>query len=156
MDWIPVDILSNILVELSGVGESRPPVHEASEPHINGIRNVEVEPISTIPVYHAVNPEECEWADLVPTIQRHLGASVRIVTWSEWVAALSQSQHQDSAMSLRENPGLKLLDFFVSLQSDAALPPLETERSTMRSGTLAGLKPVGEEWMEIWLKQWGL
>lgn len=158
VDWIPVDILANIIVELAGAAEISRPVNGVSESHANLIHSIEVEPTSTIPVYHAVNPEEAEWADLVPAVHRYLGESVKIVSWGEWVEALSKSQQNASAANLRQNPGLKLLSFFESLQRDAdlgqTLPNLETERSTMKSGTLAGLKPVGEEWMEIWLKQW--
>lgn len=158
VDWIPVDILANIIVELAGAADIRRPVNGVGASHANAIRSIEVEPTSTIPVYHAVNPEESEWADLVPTVHRYLGESVKIVSWGEWVDALSKSQHNDSADDLRQNPGLKLLDFFLSLRRDAEsghmMPSLETERSMMRSGALAALKPVGEEWMEIWLKQW--
>lgn len=150
VDWIPVDLLGNIIVELAGVAE----LHHARK---NGLHEIDVEPDSTIPVYHAVNPEFTTWEDLVPVIQSSFGdCSVKIVSWSEWVDALSKSQYP--TVDVTQNPGLKLLDFFEALRRDAdaglAFPRLELERSEMKSGTLAGLKSVGHEWLEAWLRQW--
>jgi len=86
------------------------------------------------------------WADLLPTVQKSLaGFSMRVVTWSEWEDALSKTQH--AAADVEHNPSLKLLDFFESLRRDAdaglTLPRPDTERAEMKSGVLAGLKPVG-------------
>ncbi|KAL8750325.1 MAG: hypothetical protein Q9184_006462, partial [Pyrenodesmia sp. 2 TL-2023] len=150
VDWIPVDLLANIVVELAGAAEVQ---HEAK----NGFHEIEVEPNDTVPVYHAVNPEFAMWADLLPAIHSSLGKSgLQIVTWNEWVDALAQSWH--SAADMTQNPGLKLLEFFEALKLDRSagpVPRLDTEHSEMKSGTLAGLKPVGSAWMAAWLKQWG-
>lgn len=150
VDWIPVDLLGNIIVELAGAAELH---HQPKD----GFQEIDVEPSKTIPVYHAVNPEFSMWGDLVPVVHSSLGeSSVKVVSWSEWVNAVSKSQH--SAADVTQNPGLKLQDFFEALRSDAdaglTLPRLDTEHSEMKSGTLAGLKPVGARWMEAWLKQW--
>lgn len=159
IDWIPVDLLGNIIVELAGAAE---PHHEAN----NAFQEIEVEPSETVPVYHAVNPEFSTWRDLVPVVHNSLGENnVKLVTWNEWVTALSNSQHS-AAVDVAQNPGLKLLDFFETLRSDSdnadadadadltTLPRLDTEHSEMKSGVLAGLRPVGAKWMETWLKQW--
>ena len=150
VDWIPVDLLGNIIVELAGAAE----LHYELK---NGFREIDIEPSDTIPVYHAVNPEFSMWADIVPVVHNSLGKSnVEIVTWSEWVDALSKSQH--STADITQNPGLKLLNFFEALKCDADAglmsPRMDSERSEMKSGGLAGLKPVGSKWMEIWLGQW--
>lgn len=150
IDWIPVDLLGKIIVELAGAAE----LHH--EPDSN-FRRVDIEPSETIPVYHAVNPEFSTWGDLVPVVHKSLGDNdVTVVSWNEWVNALSSSQY--SAKDVTQNPGLKLLDFFEALRRDAdaglILPRLDIERSEMKSGALAGLKPVGAVWMEAWLKRW--
>ena len=150
VDWIPVDLLGDIIVELSGAAE----VHQEPE---NGFPEIEVEPSVTVPVYHAVNPEFTMWADLLPIVHSSLGeSSIKIVTRSEWVDALAQSQR--SAANVTQNPGVKLLEFFEALKLDdgnaSMIPRLDTEHSEMKSGVLAGLKPVGSVWMEAWLKQW--
>ncbi|KAL8788420.1 MAG: hypothetical protein Q9195_007299 [Heterodermia aff. obscurata] len=150
VDWIPVDLLGDIIVELAGVVE----IHQEPE---KGFHEIEVEPSDTIPVYHAVNPEFTMWANLLPIVHRSLGEyGIKIVTWNEWVDALAQSQ--GSAADTTHNPAMKLLEFFETLKLDdgkaSMMPRLDTERSEMKSGTLAGLKPVGSVWMEAWLKQW--
>lgn len=150
INWIPVDILGNIIVELAAVAER----HQGPK---NGFHEIDVEPDKTVPVFHAVNPEFSMWADLLPTVHNSLaGSSMRVVPWGEWVDALSESQH--ATTSVEQNPGLKLLDFFESLKCDAdaalTLSRPDTDRAEMKSGILAGLKPVGAAWMEIWLKQW--
>ena len=159
VDWIPVDILANIIVELSGAGDTNTSrtVNGAGETPGHGTDRPDVVRASTIPVYHAVNPHPSKWADLSPTVQKHLGDSVALVSWWEWVDALTHSAPHDlsAAPLLRKNPGLKLLPFFHSLRRDAdqgqRAPRLETKRSTRRSASLASLKPVGAEWMQIWL-----
>ena len=150
VDWIPVDLLGDIIVELAGAAE----VHREPE---NGFREIEVEFSDTVPVYHAVNPEFVMWADLLPTVRRSLGeCGIKTVTWNEWVDALAQSQH--SAADMTHNPGVKLLEFFKALKlgdgSTSMVPRLDTAHAEMKSGSLAGLKPVGSVWMEAWLKQW--
>ena len=148
--WIPVDIFANIIVELAATAE----LHQGPK---NGFHKIDVEPSGTIPVYHGENPEFARWIDLLPTVQNSLvGSNMRVVTWGEWVDALSKTQH--AAADVEQNPGLKLLDFFEALRRDddagLTLPIMDTERAEMKSGVLAGLKPVGAVWMEIWLKQW--
>ncbi|RYP43738.1 hypothetical protein DL768_009730 [Monosporascus sp. mg162] len=145
IDWVPVDVLADVVVELAGI--DKPEVH-----------SVEKSP-STIQVYHAVNPVDVDWRTLVPTVLRHLGASTRIVSWDDWVDALRRSQHNASLADLKQNPGLKLLDFFESLRVDGDEASrglvLDVELSTDKSRTFATLEPVNEEWMGLWLKQWG-
>ncbi|KAI9750497.1 MAG: Transmembrane osmosensor [Chaenotheca gracillima] len=159
VDWIPVDILANIIVELAGATKEQSSINGVDKYLSNGTNEFDDEPSAAeVPVYHAVNPEESEWADLVSTVHDYLGKSVKVVTWGEWVDALSKSQHNQSAANLKQNPGLKLLKFFETLQKEAELgqssPVLKTERAQTKSGNLAALKPVDEQWMEMWLKQW--
>ena len=150
VDWIPVDLLGDIIVELAGAAE----LHQEPE---NGFPEIEVEPSNTVPVYHAVNPEFTMWADLLPIVHRSLGeCGIKTVTWNEWVDTLAKSQR--SVVDVTQNPGVKLLEFFEALKLDdgnaSMIPRLDTEHSEMKSGVLAGLKPVGSVWMQAWLNQW--
>ncbi|RYP62963.1 hypothetical protein DL769_007102 [Monosporascus sp. CRB-8-3] len=146
IDWVPVDVLADVIVELAGT--DKPQVHE-----------VERSP-STVQVYHAVNPMDVDWGTLVPTVLLHLGASTRIVSWDDWVDALRHSQQSASLADLKQNPGLKLLDFFESLRVDgddtSRCLALDVGLSTDKSRTLTTLEPVNEEWIGLWLKQWGI
>jgi dTDP-4-dehydrorhamnose reductase len=140
VDWIPVDLLADILVQLATDGSSSATAH-------------------TLPVYHAVNPKAVDWASLVPTVARHLGPSVKVVSWAEWMDALRNSRGSAmTAVSLKQNPALKLFDFFDSVATAAEKgeewPSFETKETLKKSPRMAKVKAVSEEWMELWLKQW--
>lgn len=159
-NWVPVDILAEIILELAGVIQQESPLDKASE----------------VTIYHAVNPHNVKWAALVPTVANMLAIDPsNVVPWSQWVDSLrlSAGGHRDGnneETNLEKNPGLKLLDFFEALGgatvtknksqtgADAAvamMPLLSTDLSAARSKTLASLQPVGTEWMALWLKQMG-
>lgn len=157
-----MDLLADILIQLAGVATNG----------INGINGVNGAGVAsnstatgpsatphTLPVYHAVNPNAVDWASLVPMVANHLGRSIKIVSWAEWMDALQNSR--DSAMtalSLEQNPALKLFDFFDSVTKAAEngeeWPSLETKETLKKSPRMAEVKPVSEEWMEMWLEQW--
>ena len=143
VDWIPVDILADIIVELAGIGES----------------TKEAKAQSTVQVYHAVNPNDVTWKALLPAVTSQLESSTRIVTWDEWVNTLRESQANASLTDLKHNPGLKLLEYFESLRVDKSQVArelvLDVELSAAKSKTLASLEPINAEWFHLWLRQWG-
>ena len=55
---------------------------------------------------------------------------------------------------MAKNPGIKLVEWFEQMKVGGKEAELETVETAKRSKTLGGLKAVGPEWMEIWLKQW--
>lgn len=144
VDWVPVDIFENIIVELAGA---------------DGVQKTYDLDSSTIPVYHAVKPSPTDWSKFVHSVTEHLGQSVKIVSWSEWLDVLRNSQDGATLSKIQQTPGLKLLNFFESLERAVELgkqsPILETKKTVVKSMTMASLEAVGEKWMEIWLKQWG-
>lgn len=143
LSWVPVDYLADVIVELAGLDGSS----SASEDN------------STVQVYHAVNPHALHWEDLTSTIAAFLKIpSDKVVPWSQWVEALRKREGTDGMETI---PGLKLLDFYSSLDQENGgtakeMPLVSTKNATARSKTLAALEPVGKEWMTIWLKQWNL
>ncbi|KAM7185986.1 non-canonical non-ribosomal peptide synthetase FUB8 [Naviculisporaceae sp. PSN 640] len=166
-NWVPVDYLSEIILEMAGVvGQLQPqPATTKKTGSASGLT-----------IYHAVNPHNVSWAELVPTVASQLGIeSNKIVSWNQWVEALRLSAQEKQVESggekeeggktadeahLEKNPGIKLLDFFGSLGkgngSNTSAPLPSTEKSTVRSKTLASLQPVGAEWMSLWIRQLGL
>ncbi|KAA6414504.1 MAG: hypothetical protein FRX48_01253 [Lasallia pustulata] len=133
VDWIPIDILSKIIVELALLRDSSP---------------------GSSRVYHTVNPRTSTWDSLLPTVDHHLGNNPKIVPFAAWLKALKQSSSTTKDVSL--NPAIKLLEFFENLQRNEHRPPptLETAVTVKSSKTLAQLGPVQAEWMERWMKQW--
>ncbi|KAI1119599.1 hypothetical protein F5Y14DRAFT_8850 [Nemania sp. NC0429] len=147
VDWIPVDKLGEAIVELA-MHPPDPPQEQEQE--------TELGPEDTgATVYHAVNPNRTTWGELLPTIAQHLGRKkvVEIVSLATWVDALRESVSETD--DLTANPAVKLLDFFESL-ADASGALLSTERTLAASPTLSAVGPVRDEWMENWMRQWGL
>ncbi|KAH7140152.1 male sterility protein-domain-containing protein [Dactylonectria estremocensis] len=167
VNWVPVDLLSDIVLELSGVVPSSDRSTQKLSRVANGLKG-DLRPSShfmgaaensnSISVYHAVNPHSVDWVKLAPTVASLVGIdSSNIVPWKQWVDGLRLSE---KASNLEMNPGVKLLDFFESLdvkgRGDMMMPPLATVVSSTKSKTMASLSPVGTEWMALWVKQWDL
>lgn len=133
LNWIPVDLLSTALVELALL-----PQKESAR------------------VYHAVNPRNCGWEMLLPTIRDLLGADkVKIVPFGEWVEALRNSASETfEKQDFEKNPAIKLLDFFEGLPR-AKMPRLSTVETQKRSRVLREMRAVETKDMERWMRQWG-
>ncbi|KAI0890636.1 uncharacterized protein GGS22DRAFT_194569 [Annulohypoxylon maeteangense] len=133
VDWIPVDILGESIVELA--------IHSPSTPEAGAT------------VYHAVNPQRTSWAGLVATVAQHL--ALKTVAWDEWIKALRESASKTE--DLAENPAVKILEFFESLtrvSEDDESILLDTRETIRVSQTLANLGPVHDGWMQNWMRQW--
>lgn len=136
VDWIPVDLLGSIIVELALSSEA-------------------VSPPGAV-VYHTANPQATAWAELVPVVAAALGGnSVEVVSLEAWLEALRDSGSEVADVAV--NPALKLMDFFQDLSSEDSAPYLDTKRTAGRpSPSLAGLSSVQPAWMKNWIRQWGL
>lgn len=138
VDWIPVDVLANIVVELS--------IGSPASARRRGAADV----------YHAVNPRRAAWADLVPTVARHLdpAGGIELVYLEAWVEALRASPR--TVEDVAQNPAIRILDFFEGLvaESSADAILLSTTGTVTASETLANLGPIHDGLMENWLRQW--
>lgn len=136
VDWVPVDVLGQAVVEL---------VTTSSNLRTQGAL-----------IYHLVNPQQATWASLMPTVVEFLGVDVEAVSLQAWVEALRESASETKLDDLSLNPAIKLLLFFESLVDIRSMPSLlDTSGATGASKALASLKPVGGEWMSNWMRQWG-
>ena len=152
VDWIPVDVLSRVLVELL----------LREEKTVSGMPDQANEKLgaqSPTAVFHALNPHSTTWRALLPTILSswHGPSPPEIVPLHAWVASLRTSAAANSDVSA--NPALKLLDFFERLaaaeEEEEAGVRFETTKTVQASTALAGLEAVSGEWMEGWMRQWG-
>lgn len=148
IDWIPVDVLASIIVELLPIKST--PARGANQTKGN-------EPV----IHHVANPKVTTWHALLPTISRYFGDELRIVDFPEWCEALrksfeSDSEHRDS----EGNPAIKLWVYFDNLRDKMVRFPrvraatLETRLSVQCSTTMASLSAVSPDWMALWLSQW--
>lgn len=133
VDWIPVDVLADIILDI---------VH-----HRSG---------SGLEVYNLVNPHPVSWETLIPAVTA-MYPEVKVVPLADWIERLSHAD-EDDADEVTSKPALKILEWFVDLEkglsSTGPLQGYETSRGVAVSKTMAGLPPVSQEWMALWLKQW--
>ena len=147
-----MDILSDLILELAGVPQAS--VHTNG----NGTQSTDIQKNAEkrYKVYNVTNPQTAPWSSLVPVVNSHLHENLQIVSYGEWLDALRQASHDVTSATAKNNPGLKLLEFFESLQGDAGslAPPLTMSGTLASSPTLRGLQAVDGRWMKLWLEQW--
>lgn len=137
VDWIPVDFLGQVIVEL------------ATSP------GADTPPVSEVVVHHVVNPHSVSWDALAAAVSNLLSAAenVELVSLEEWVASLRGTATKTE--DIERNPAVKLLDFFETFLESLDDPPfLDTQEATKLSPTMAKLNPVNEIWMGNWIGQW--
>ncbi|KAJ5385268.1 hypothetical protein N7517_003179 [Penicillium concentricum] len=132
VDWVPVDTLSNIIVEI------------VNTRHISEERWA---------VFHLTNPERAPWSSLIPAIQNQY--PVEPVPFSAWVAELESITSPNSA-DIASKPALKLLGFYRGIQSeDSALSvALDVRRAREASVSMRTLGPVSPSLIRNWIQQW--
>ncbi|KAJ6018232.1 acetyl-CoA synthetase-like protein [Penicillium sp. IBT 35674x] len=140
VDWVPVDLLAEILVDLSllespGVG-----------------------------VYHPVNLHPQSWKDIRPVVAdalQVLGKPMKIISLREWILRVRQdielvSQDQEKLqIQLAKNPAAKLLDFFEDMMHQTeAENALDATGTALMSQKLQMVDAVKAEWIQKWVKEW--
>lgn len=131
VDWIPVDKLGRIVVELL-----------LSEMAMDSTR-----------VFHTVNPRRTTWSEIVPAVKKYLNTA-KAVEYEDWLRTLTSSA-EASRVDIEKNPAVKLLDFYRGLQDGQAGPVFQTNETSKASKGLRELPAVNTEWMERWMQQWG-
>ncbi|KAH6999173.1 hypothetical protein BKA56DRAFT_469848 [Ilyonectria sp. MPI-CAGE-AT-0026] len=162
LDWIPVDLLAEIIGQL--VGSELP----------KGVQET---------YYNLLNPKTSSWCDILPNIKSRLetalSAEVRIVPLQQWINSLRDAEpsivrdvgNGTHGTATRSQTGLKLLSFFQMLageenedvSSDTSSQISSSsgdlnwamDNSLSQSSIFADLKPVSAAWFNTWLEQWG-
>lgn len=159
VDWVPVDILGKVIVDLVVGGAA------GSEPNGSGAT-----------VFHPLNPSPVTWSSLVPGIISELDAlaplngsarqTIKKVSLNDWLTLLRQSgkalEGQDASVEslLKLNPALKLLGFFEGLAAGGSESEVSTgaklsiTQAKLRSETLRELNGVSQAWMKKWVERW--
>lgn len=155
IDWVPVDILAKILVEL-GTHPEGP------------ISQTQADQVRRGDVYHPLNTNSTSWSILMDCVKDHLsfrtGKAIDLVPLSTWISKVRQ--HAESMISSNEdekfesmlsnNPAARLLDFYDSLQSTQAtkVPMFEYTKTAKQSKSMRNLEPIGKEWTRKWIDEW--
>ncbi|MCJ1457540.1 hypothetical protein MMC28_007908 [Mycoblastus sanguinarius] len=132
VDWIPIDILSRIVIELA--------LHDIQTPGGNAR------------YYNLVNPIAVPWVELVEPFRESCGPQVQAVKLSEWVRRLKSFDRADAG-ELKSKPALKTLDFFGLMASRGVVANFATANGVQASRSMATLKPVDQGLMRTWLEQ---
>ncbi|KAF9890498.1 hypothetical protein FE257_005903 [Aspergillus nanangensis] len=131
VEWIPVDVLADIMVEIM--------VSEDEEIH------------SKAEVYHLHNPTRVHWSDfLLPAAKKHLHIS-KTLSLEEWTKTVETGPEADDKS--RPNPARKIVDYYRSLSTgdDEHQRPLVQLKATTKSQTLQNMGPVTTDWLRKWL-----
>lgn len=147
IDWIPVDLLSSVIWELAS--ETKPVARRESG---RGLLHI----------FHLVNPARRPWAEMIPIIKAEIaeGDSLREVPMADWVSQLEQTDLNDQGKAA-SRPAVKILDFFrvVEIRQGVTVTngvAFSTEQAKKSSQVLRALKPVQDEWVSRWIKDWRL
>ncbi|KAL9105912.1 MAG: hypothetical protein Q9227_008971 [Pyrenula ochraceoflavens] len=168
VDWVAVDTVAPVVLEMAGIavaqGPSKSPSSESPTSPISrddsSLASIENGTSTgnskeTLSVYHIQNPHRPTWSSLLDTIvSKLLPTEVEIVTLKEWVDTLRQSS--ENVEELAKNPGIPLLGFYESLLKHDKQVVFGLEKSVEKSPSLMRAAPVGKEAMALWMWQWGL
>ncbi|TVY81492.1 Non-canonical non-ribosomal peptide synthetase FUB8 [Lachnellula suecica] len=115
IDWVPIDILPDVLIELAF--------------------NERTSEGTLLPsVYHPHDPRTVLWSELLPTIAKALGKyktePVEVVTLKEWLKRVSAGvDASDVQSSVRRIPAIKLLNFYQGLLQQEDVSEMTTDRA---------------------------
>jgi hypothetical protein len=117
------------------------------------MRNAEV------PVLHVAHPHPISWKSIIEPLAQTLSAE--IVDYRQWVAVL-ENQLSDgvvSAVDIKRNPALRLLNFFKSIEIEehtepVGVPRLSVAKAVTISPTLASAEPLQPRDVEGWVEAW--
>ena len=140
IDWLPVDRLSIMMVEL---------VEKLLD---------KGEHVRETLVYNLVNPQVTSWSSLLPAVQTLTSIS-RTVPLRLWLDELDQSVRNNHGIVTDQNPAAKLLDFFrlLSSQKEMSRVPrqlFEVTKLVRDSKQAAQLGAVSPDWVKLWMEQW--
>jgi len=142
IDWIPVDVLSDITIEIL---HNEPPQRQE------------------LSVYNLVNPRYTPWPQLYPVVKQFFdksgGNPIEVVDWSSWLNSLRDcALNAETKEDVNRNPAIKLLEFFEAYDGPSWKPTnivFATDNAEHQSRTLSTCQTVTPEWMSIWMEQWG-
>lgn len=153
IDWVPVDLLAGVLVELALKGG-------------NG---------SSVQVFHPLNLHPTSWDAIKPAVSDELlelsGTKLETIPLSEWVDRVRQhmekiaGSHQAIAEGEMEKfvekvPAVKLLDFYQTIVDNGQASKVEgrnvfsTTKTANISEKLQAVDGVTDEWVRKWTREW--
>ncbi|KAL9117654.1 MAG: hypothetical protein Q9187_005810 [Circinaria calcarea] len=166
IDWAPIDLLADILVELA-LGTDQQPQQNGSSSS-----QADTDPLPRrFHIFHPLNPVHTTWDAVRPVVTTELsslrGKSLEVIPLRSWIDRVRQDSEfragthvalADGALEayLLVNPAVKLLGFYESLcREEGRANELETEKTERRSSKLRALEGgIKSEWVRKWVREW--
>ena len=165
IDWVPIDLLADILVELALGMDQQPQQHRSSSSQADTDP-----PQRGFHVFHPLNPRHTSWDAVRPIVTAELsslkGESLEIIPLRSWIDRVRKDSEStagthvtlaDGALEayLLVNPAVKLLGFYESLCREEGLGnELETKKTERSSTKLGALEGIKSEWVRKWVREW--
>ncbi|RAL16759.1 putative NRPS-like enzyme [Aspergillus homomorphus CBS 101889] len=141
--WLPVDVVAEAVLELSGITPSPEATVFARDPTV---------------VYHVQNSKTFRWTeDLLPAL-RQAGLNFEILPKREWIQRLRASDPDPT-----KNPAIKLLDFFTDKYDNESMGrsglSFQMEKTEAASPSLKGGVELIEtglirKFVDVWRTEW--
>ena len=163
VDWVPVDVLAEVLIDIA-----------TKHDEVNG--SVSKGDSGTLEVFHPVKEPSLGWGALVPAVLEamellppSLGSSkgdMKIFSPTEWLENLRASasllsekadsdnsgREKDIEALLRENPAIKLLDFYQNKLSKKSVLKWDTDKAERASRKSRRAKAITPNTMMSWVQ----
>lgn len=142
IDWIPVDELASIVVEI---------ILEGPRCDNTGMAD------HRLKIYNVVNPTCTRWVTFLAVLRRQW-TFAKVIPLRQWMDVLTKYDPND-LKQLESLPALKLTSFFYTLlkrqehTGRARHPKFVLDNSSGASATLTGLQPIDESIIEKWSRQ---
>lgn len=173
IDWVPVDVLAEILVDL-GLENDRQP--EEGVPHDNSA--VTGTSQGGARVFHPLNPHPTTWEALRPIVVHELhsitGKTLEVISMDAWLKRIRKDMEALAGSSsvlkgsndvlrdkeleafLQVNPAVKLLGFYKEVLGGKgeAGNRLEIKETMKSSAKLRAVEGVKAEWVRKWVWEW--
>ncbi|KAG6364881.1 hypothetical protein INS49_006485 [Diaporthe citri] len=158
IDWVPSDILADVLADLALSQRD-----SEAEPELQGPTNHEA---GGARVFNLRNPCTTSWDALLPTIVQALKTPIGcdlasvVVTPSEWLERLSDAERKTTGDGTKtSNPAIRLLEFYRNSLWGASdglqrSQLMAVNGSLAKSHTLRGMQPVNPDWIRKWVGEW--
>ncbi|PSR72124.1 hypothetical protein PHLCEN_2v12004 [Hermanssonia centrifuga] len=111
------------------------------------------------PILHLAHPRPVAWKTFLQRIAERM--QVPLVSYDVWLGALERSKSQSQELELdllRQNPALRLLEFFRKVERGGDREPLGAVRmdltKAMREAPSIDLPELDSTWAERWIDGW--
>ena len=167
VDWVPVDVLADVLIEIG--------MPDAGL-QVDGTKGTGL--MKEAQVFHPFKQPCLGWVDLVPAVVEAINSTksshgcfkgdLQVVSPADWLARLRTSaasaidegnadqsrQGEDPDITFENNPALKLLDFYQNKLGESTVLRWETGKAEQASRTLREASGISLGMMKCWVQDW--